>query len=106
MATYRQGIEREQLRRPLLPPPVEGGTGHFSSRGRFIDALMGNAKMRRQALGSVEELRVKANAEAEDDSGDEPAEIQEPPATDLPPPVESGTGTETKGDRLGGPATG
>jgi len=97
MAIKQRGLEEEEIRKVALPPPVEGGTGHFSSRGRFIDWLMRDAKMEEKAR-SLGELSAKAALAEEDDSDPPDAEPQDPPQVELPPPVEDGTGTETKGN--------
>lgn len=78
--------------RGKLSPPVEGGTGYYGSRGRLIDRLMGDRRIR---------ARVRAESEAMYSySGFSAAE---PPPAQLPPAVPGGTSTETKGGRGSGP---
>lgn len=79
-----------------LPPPVDGGTGSYGSRGRFIDWLMGDQRIRARARDRYEAL---FGAASENDGGPQPSPPDEPPPTQLPPPVPDGTGSETRGAR-------
>ncbi len=97
MAIKHWATEEVEIRKVPLPPPVEGGTGYFSSRGRFIDWLMGDARMEAKAR-SLGELRAKEGLGEEDVSEQADSEPEDPPQVELPPPVEEGTGTETKGN--------
>ncbi len=85
----------DEDKRGNLPPPIEGGTGTYASRGRFIDRLMGDTKIRARARRDVEALVLRS----QQGGGELPPD---PPPVKLPPPVPGGTGTETKGGRRSG----
>ncbi|MGH9197735.1 MAG: hypothetical protein ACRD1T_18580 [Acidimicrobiia bacterium] len=59
-----------------LPPPVPGGTWHVESLGRWIDNLLGDARIRRRV-----EAELRPHFLREDEMPDDP-----PPA-ETPPPV-------------------
>ena len=70
----------DEDKRGILLPPVEGGTGSYGSRGRFIDWLMGDRKIRARARQEVDGLVLKSQQGGRDVPAD-------PPPTRLPPPV-------------------
>ncbi|CAN5856496.1 hypothetical protein BH23ACT12_BH23ACT12_04810 [soil metagenome] len=86
----------DESMRGALPSPVEDGTGTYGSRGRVIDGLMGDRRIRQTARREVEDLVLRSQV------GSDTPLPPDPPPVDLPPPVPGGTGTETKGRRLGG----
>lgn len=65
--------------RGKLPPPVEGGTGAYGSRGRLIDRLMGDRGTRRLARRDVDHLFSARRSPAD------------PPSVQLPAPVPAST---------------
>jgi len=71
-----------------LPRPVPGGTEHIESLGRFIDNLMGDARIRKAVERELEPLYLKKDEAPED-----------PPPLELPEPVPGGTEGFTEGDR-------
>lgn len=82
----------DEDKRGILLPPVEGGTGTYARRGRIIDRLMGDTKIRARARKHTEALVLRS----QQGGGELPPE---PPPVKLPPPVPGGTGSETKGRR-------
>lgn len=50
----------DEDKRGILPLPIEGGTGTYASRGRFIDRLMGDTKIRARARKDVEALVLRS----------------------------------------------
>jgi hypothetical protein len=86
--------------RGILPPPVEGGTGSYGSRGRIIDRLMGDRKIRARVLEASEALFLHSKFS---DNGPTRPSAADPPPTQLPPPVPGGTGVESRGRRDSGP---
>jgi hypothetical protein len=79
----------------LLPPPVEGGTGFYGSRGRLIDWLMGDQRIRARVRNEYSVL--VASSEHSESEGKPSPPPADPPPTQLPPPVLGGTGIETRG---------
>lgn len=73
-----------------LPRPVPGGTDHLESLGRFIDNLMGDARMRKAAERELEPLFLKEDEAPED-----------PPPVELPEPVPGGTEEIVRGGKPG-----
>ena len=71
-----------------LPRPVPGGTEHIESLGRFIDNLMGDARIRKAVERELEPLYLKKDEAPED-----------PPPVELPEPVPGGTEEVAEGDR-------
>jgi len=70
-----------------LPRPVPGGTEHIESLGRFIDNLMGDARIRKAVERELEPLYLKDEAP------------EEPPPVELPEPVPGGTEEVAEGDQ-------
>lgn len=80
MAT--RAVERSDEHRELIRQAVEGGTGEVESLGRFIDNLLGDARIRKNAKRHVAAWRTQLNSES---TGAEPLPDPEPMA--LPPPM-------------------
>jgi hypothetical protein len=70
----------DEDKRGILLPPVEGGTGTYASRGRFIDRLMGDTKIRARARKDADALVLRSQQEG----GELPPD---PPPVQLPPAV-------------------
>lgn len=83
-------FESETEDKIRLPRPVPGGNEAIESLGRFIDNLMGDARMHRAAKRELEPLLLKEE-EMEPD----------PEPLDLPEPVPGGTEETTRGGRPG-----
>jgi hypothetical protein len=73
-----------------LPRPVPGGTDHLESLGRFIDNLMGDARMRMAATRDLEPLLLE-----EDETSEDPHPVE------LPEPVPGGTEGIVRGGNPG-----
>jgi hypothetical protein len=82
-------VEERDIPRSRIPRPVPGGTGHIESLGRWIDNLLGDARIQRRAEKQLETLLLSKEEMPPDPEPVEP-----------PPPVPDGTGTSTRG---GGP---
>jgi hypothetical protein len=63
-----------------IPRPVEGGTEHLESLGRFVDNLMGDSRLRARVQAELEPLLMPEDEMPED-----------PPPSEPPPPVPDGT---------------
>jgi hypothetical protein len=73
----------DELEDPLpsrAPQPVEGGTEHLESLGRFVDDLMGDSKLHRRLRRESEGLFLRDDEMPDD-----------PPPTEAPPAVLGGT---------------
>jgi hypothetical protein len=80
MAIDSQIEELDATVRPVgIPRPVEGGTTHFASLGRFIDNLLGDARLRARVDAELEPRLLREDEMPED-----------PPPSEPPPPVPSG----------------
>lgn len=90
--------QNETAPRELLRPAVIGGTGHVESLGRWIDDLMGHAKIQRQVRHDMEEFRRMLNGASEGCPQEGPAPLPDPPLIATPKPVPGGMGTEEKGN--------
>jgi hypothetical protein len=86
MASEAKIDEEEAAFATRIPRPVDGGTEHLESLGRFVDDLMGDSRLR---------ARIDAESEALFLSQDEMP--QDPPPSEPPPPVPGGTDTESRG---------
>jgi len=69
----------------LAPPPLSGGIDYHDSLGRLIDNLMGD---RRDTKRAHEDMRDLISDEVPDD----------PPPSEVPPPIPGGSDPITKGD--------
>jgi hypothetical protein len=87
MVTERH-TDQPQETRVRLPQPVEGGTEHIESLGRFIDDLMGDSRRRERIR------RESAGMFMDDDKMSE-----DPPPSEPPPSVPDGTDVATRGGR-------
>ena len=77
-----------------LPPPVPGGSESLEGLGSFVDGLLGDGKIRRDAAASLERM-IRAAADGNSSSPSEGAES----APSAPPdPVPGGNEPVTKGD--------
>lgn len=72
-------------KRMMIPPPVPDGEDHLESLGRFVDNLLGNARVWAAADRNL--ARIVGKAEAPDD----------PPPVEIPEPVPEGDETFTEG---------
>jgi hypothetical protein len=73
-----------------LPPPVPDGTMYLESLGRFLDNLLGDARMRRATARELETLWLRDEEVPED-----------PPPAEIPPAVSDGTDVFTEGQDEG-----
>lgn len=100
MAVRQTDEEDAGLSNLFMAPPVEGGTGYVESLGSWIDNLMGDRRIRKDASARVAAHVDEINRQhGRGDSG-KPLSSSSPP-TQPPPPVPGGTGTETKGGKPG-----
>ena len=74
----------DEDKRGILPLPIEGGSGTYASRGRFIDRLMGDTKIRARARKDVEALVLRSQQRG----GELPPD---PSPVKLPPSVPGGS---------------
>lgn len=88
MGAQRQTKSESSGNERWIPPPVPGGTGEVESLGRWIDNLLGDARIGRRV-----EAKLRPHYLREDELPDDP------PAEEPPPPVPDGTGTSTRGGR-------
>lgn len=86
MATDPQVDELEDPAPSRAPQPVEGGTEHLASLGRFVDDLMGDSRLRERIRRESEGLFLRDDEMPDD-----------PPPTEAPPPVPGGTEDVTRG---------
>ena len=86
MASEPEVEVEEAIAPSRIPRPVEGGTEHLGSLGRFIDDLMGDSR-----------LRARIDAESEPLFLREDEMPQDPPPSEPPTPVPAGTDTESRG---------
>jgi hypothetical protein len=73
----------DELEDPLpsrAPQPVEGGTEHLESLGRFVDDLMGDSRLHRRLRRESKGLFLRDDEMPDD-----------PPPTEAPPAVPGGT---------------
>src|SRR5688572_9848970 len=89
----RRGQEEpEEVR---IPPPVPGGTMYVESLGRWVDKLMGDERIHREAQEELAPHYLREDETPKD-----------PPPSEPLPPVPDGTGTSTRGGRPGQPREG
>jgi len=87
MATEQRLDEIEEVAPSRAPQPVEGGTEHLESLGRFIDDLMGDARQHRRVAEELRPLLLR----------DEEMPV-DPPPSEAPPPVPGGSEPVPRGD--------
>src|SRR2546430_17023822 len=75
----------------LLPTAVDGGTQSVESLGRWVDDLMGDARIRRAVDRELTPMTMR-----DDEMPEDPEPVEPPPA------VQGGTETMTKGDETPG----
>lgn len=94
-------VRPDHTPKEVLRPPVEGGTGHVESLGRWIDDLMGHSKIERQVQHEIEDFLTAVNNGSDELPEQSPTPLADPPQTEPPKPVPGGTGTEEKGGKPG-----
>lgn len=86
MAMATEPIEQvNSAPKELLRPPVEGGTGHIQSLGRWIDDLMGHSKIEKEVKEEIARFIAAVNSQPDDEPQEPPA--PDPPTIDPPKPV-------------------
>lgn len=100
MATQPKPTE-QPVERELVRPPVPGGTGEVESLGRFIDNLMGDARMSRAVDHEISRWVAEVNSKPSEKPQDSRKPLPDPAPARPPEPVPGGTGQEGRGGRPG-----
>lgn len=95
MATDPKPGDRRQ-KHELIRPPVRGGTGEVESLGKFIDNLMGDARISRNVGREISSWVAETNSNRPETPRDAPRPLPDPPPAEAPEPVPGGTGFEKR----------